>query len=423
MSIELISILVLVVIFVIATTLPINMGALAFAAAFLVGVFAAGLSADDIFGGFPGNIFVVLVGVTFLFAIAQANGTVDWLVQLAVRGVRGYLAAIPWIMFAVAAVLTAIGAASPAAVAIIAPIALGFAAQYNISAFLMGLMVIHGAQAGGFSPISVYGVIVNGVVSDAGLPQGEITLFLSSLIFNLLIGIAMFLLFGGLALLRAGRVSTTEADERATAQRSSPTADNSSEDEAEERGDDRQPDKDADEGLRRLTGQQALTIAGLVALVVLTLVFNLDVGLVAITIAVVLGLFAWQTQREAVEQIPWSVVLLICGVLTYIAVLEEIGTIVSAFASSIAVLGATIPLAVPFLLEGSVGAIGMVAALAVASTVVDVSPFSTNGALVVANAQNVDRDVLFRRLLIYGAVVTVVAPLLLWLAFVVLWGG
>jgi di/tricarboxylate transporter len=205
----------------------------------------------------------------------------------------------------------------------------------------------------------------------------------------------------------------------------------------------------ADTSLRRLTGEQALTIAGLVTLVVLTLVFDLDVGLVANTIAVVLGLFAWQTQREAVDQIPWSVVLLICGVLTYVAVLEEIGTIdyagnavasvgwpllaallicyvgaiVSAFASSIGVLGATIPLAVPFLLEGSVGAIGMVAALAVASTVVDVSPFSTNGALVVANAQNVDRDVLFRRLLIYGAVVTVVAPLLLWFAFVVLWGG
>jgi hypothetical protein len=352
-------------------------------------------------------------------------------------------------MFAVAAVLTAIGAASPAAVAIIAPIALGFAAQYNISAFLMGLMVIHGAQAGGFSPISVYGVIVNGVVSDTELPQGEITLFLSSLIFNLLIGIVMFVLFGGLALLRSGRVSTAEADERAAAQRSTPTADDSSEDEVEERRDDRQSDEDEDTSLRRLTGQQALTIAGLVALVVLTLGFNLDVGLVAITIAVVLGLFAWQTQREAVEQIPWSVVLLICGVLTYVAVLEEIGTIdyagnavasvgwpllaallicyvgaiVSAFASSIGVLGATIPLAVPFLLEGSVGAIGMVAALAVASTVVDVSPFSTNGALVVANAQNVDRDVLFRRLLIYGAIVTVVAPLLLWFAFVVLWGG
>ncbi len=78
-------------------------------------------------------------------------------------------------------------------------------------------MVVHGAQAGGFSPISVYGVIVNGVVSDVGLPQDEIALFLSSLIFNLLVGIVMFVLFGGLALMRSGRASAAQADERAAA--------------------------------------------------------------------------------------------------------------------------------------------------------------------------------------------------------------
>ncbi|MFC7640696.1 SLC13 family permease [Streptosporangium lutulentum] len=134
--------------FVIATLLPVNMGAIAFAAAFLVGVYVAGLSADDIFAGFPGDLFLTLVGITYLFAIAQNNGTVNWLVRLAVRGVRGRIAAIPWIMFGVAAVLTAIGAVSPAAVAIIAPIALGFAAQHRINPLLMGLMVVHGAQAG-----------------------------------------------------------------------------------------------------------------------------------------------------------------------------------------------------------------------------------------------------------------------------------
>jgi hypothetical protein len=61
-----------------------------------------------------------------------------------------------------------------------------------------------------------------------------------------------------------------------------------------------------------------------------------------------------------------------------------------------------------------------VAALAVASTVVDVSPYSTNGALVLANAQEVDTDVLYRQLLIYGAIVVAAAPLLVWLALVVI---
>ena len=52
---EILSILVLVVIFIIATTLPINMGVLAFAAAVLVGGLVASLTADDIFAVFPGD--------------------------------------------------------------------------------------------------------------------------------------------------------------------------------------------------------------------------------------------------------------------------------------------------------------------------------------------------------------------------------
>ena len=71
-------------------------------------------------------------------------------------------------MFAISGVLTAVGAVSPGAVAIIAPIALGFAATYSISPLMMGLMVIHGAQGGGFSPISIYGGITNRIVAQAG---------------------------------------------------------------------------------------------------------------------------------------------------------------------------------------------------------------------------------------------------------------
>ena len=63
-----------------------------------------------------------------------------------------------------------------------------------------------------------------------------------------------------------------------------------------------------------------------------------------------------------------------------------IGGVVSAFASTTGILGALIPLAVPFLQAGAVGAIGLITALAISSSVVDSSPFSTSGALVVANA-------------------------------------
>lgn len=408
------AIILLAVMFVIATVLPINMGALALVGAFIVGLLAH-LPARDIFAGFPGDLFVTLVGITYLFAIAQNNGTVDWLVHKSVWLVRGQIAAMPWVMFAVAGVLTAVGAVSPAAVAIIAPIGLRFAQRYRISPLLMGLMVIHGAQAGGFSPISIYGGITNQVVQRAGLPQHELMLFLASLFINLAIAVVIFLYFGG--------------------HRVSRQADHDSPEHKDE------PNTNTD----RLNAHRVLTLIGLSALAVAVLAFELNVGLVAITVAVFLALLSPGSQKKAIDQVSWSTVLLITGVITYIAVLQKIGAVdmvgnsvsrvgapllgalllcyiggvVSAFASSIAVLGATIPLAVPFLLQGHVQSGGVVAAIAVSATIVDVSPFSTNGALVVANSQGVDREHFYRQMLVYSAIVVAVGPLLTWLVLIV----
>ncbi|MFI7347948.1 SLC13 family permease [Streptomyces sp. NPDC049936] len=457
MSPELVSILVLVVVFVIATTRSVNMGALAFAAAFGVGTLVADLDADGIFAGFPGDLFVVLVGVTYLFAIARANGTTDWLVHAAVRLVRGRIALIPWVMFALTGVLTAIGAVSPAAVAIVAPIALSFATRYAISPLLMGTMVVHGAQAGGFSPISIYGSIVNGIVEREDLPGSEVGLFLASLIANLLIASVLFAVLGGRKLWARGSVpidgatGTTEATEAAGtgagggpgsgAEKGTGTAGTAPTAVAV------RPDQDTDGtgGATRLTPARIATLVALVALVVAVLGFDLDAGLTAVSLAVVLST-AWpDDSRRAVGEIAWSTVLLICGVLTYVGVLEEMGTItwagegvggigvpllaavllcyigaiVSAFASSVGIMGALIPLAVPFLAQGEIGAVGMVAALAVSATVVDVSPFSTNGALVLAAAPDVDRDRFFRQLMVYGGIVVAAVPALAWLVLVV----
>ena len=126
------------------------------------------------------------------------------------------------------------------------------------------------------------------------------------------------------------------------------------------------------------------------ALAIGALVFKFNVGLVAVTVAVALALLSPKTQKAAIDKVSWSTVLLIAGIITYVGVMEKIGTIdyvasaisslgmpllvalllcftgaiVSAFASSTALLGAIIPLAVPFLLQGHISAIGVVAAIA-----------------------------------------------------------
>ena len=114
MSSHMIAICVLALMFVLATALPINMGVIAFVGAFLLGSVVAGMQAKAIMAGFPAELFLTLVGITFLFAQAQNNGTIDWLVRLAVRAGGGRIAAIPWVVFAITPMLTAMGAVSPA---------------------------------------------------------------------------------------------------------------------------------------------------------------------------------------------------------------------------------------------------------------------------------------------------------------------
>ena len=85
---EWVSIIALVALFVIGTVLPINMGALAYVAAWLVGMYALDLDEKEILAGVSGDLILTLIGVTYLFAIAKNNGTVDLIVRSAVKARR-----------------------------------------------------------------------------------------------------------------------------------------------------------------------------------------------------------------------------------------------------------------------------------------------------------------------------------------------
>ena len=459
MSVEVISILVLAVIFLIATVRSVNLGALAIVAAFILGISVLhaadiGKKTSIIFAGFPGDLFVILVGVTYLFAIAKSNGTVDWVIQAAIRGVRGRIGLIPWVMFLVTACLTAIGAVVPASVALIAPIGMGFASRYKINPIMMGLMIINGASAGGFSPMSIFGSITNGVVDKAGLPGNPTLLFVASFVFNLAISLVAFFMRGGRNLLTRrvddltdGPVNESEpvavgaaggtlvpaqgsgspAGGTATAAVARSTA-------------------PAPAATMALDRDRILTLIGLAALAVGALFFDLNVGMVAITVAVLLTLISPAVAKNAVNQVAWPTVLLVCGIVMYVSVMQTIGTIkwlgaevatigapllaalvicfiggaVSAFASTTGILGALIPLAVPFLTgNNAVGAVGVITALAISASVVDSSPFSTSGALCVANAPEDNRDTVYKGLMRWGFSMVVVAPLATWAILVV----
>jgi Na+/H+ antiporter NhaD/arsenite permease-like protein len=442
---EWIAIIALVALFVVGTLLPINMGALAYVAAWLVGMYSLGLDEKEILAGISADLVLTLIGVTYLFAIARQNGTVDLIVRTAVSSVGGRVALIPWVMFAVTAVITAIGAASPAACAIIGPIALGFAGRYGISPLMMGMFVVHGAQAGGFSPISIYGTITNSVMEDAGLGTTPMTIFLSSLAVNTIMAGILFVVLGGRKLVTmrmdadgelvaagsataaAGGTARPDRSDARSATGATPTTGTPNADDA------------------GTTLEHVLTLLAFVAVAVVALAFDKNIGFAAITAAVVLSILTPQAYKDTVKQIAWPTVLLVAGVSTYAAILTTagspefvglwaaglgaaaigalilcyVGGIVSAFASSTALLPVIIPIAIPLVAEGGLSAGLFVAALAVSSTIVDVSPFSTNGALMLANRPDtIEENTYYKQILGYAVIVTLVGPLLVWAALV-----
>jgi Na+/H+ antiporter NhaD/arsenite permease-like protein len=429
---EWVAILALVALFVVGTLLPINMGALAYVAAWLVGMYSLHLDEKEILLGVSGDLVLTLIGVTYLFAIARNNGTVDLIVRSAVKAVGGRVALIPWVMFAVTGVLTAIGAASPAACAIIGPIALGFAGRYRINALMMGMMVVHGAQAGGFSPISIYGTITNSVMEDNDLPSGELTIFLTSLVVNLVLAAILFTVLGGRRLMHE-RIDADEPDVDESLHRGGTGVSG--------RGTGTVVQTRTQAlGVRR---DQVLTLVAFVGVAVIALVFDKNIGFVAITAAVILAMLSPEEHKDAVRQVAWPTVLLVAGVSTYAAILTAagspefvgnwaaglgavvigalvlcyVGGVVSAFASSTALLPVIIPIAVPLIADGGISAALFVAALGVSSTIVDVSPFSTNGALMLANRpETVTEPVYYKQILTYSVIVVLVGPLLVWAA-------
>jgi di/tricarboxylate transporter len=195
-----------------------------------------------------------------------------------------------------------------------------------------------------------------------------------------------------------------------------------------------------------LTVERALTVVGILGLVAGPAVFGVDVGVTALSLSGVLLLMRPRHSDPAMREVAWSAVLLVTGMLTLMAVLQENGSlelvgdaavtlgapvvaalllllaagIVSAFGSSIGTIGIAVPLAVPLIATGNIPAAGFVIAIGFCSTIVDVSPFSTNGIIVLAEARGVERHRFQQRMLAYSAIVVVLAPLLSWLFLLVL---
>ncbi|MEW9872609.1 SLC13 family permease [Arthrobacter sp. HS15c] len=458
MSLSLIAFLVLVAAFAIGSFTKINAGLLATVAAFGVGTLLAGMSIKDVIGQFPAGLFFILVGATLLFAIVRINGTIDLLAYWAERLAGDRKILVPILMFLLTAALASAGAFTPAAIAIVAPVGLALGMRFGISTLAMGLVIVQGANAGAFSPVNPFGVLANKMLDGAGAADGSFKLYAYCFVFNAILAAIAYVLVQAIMKRRAAKeearlqggetggakhdggaaapaVSSASAPSGSgTAVLTAPAQTSVAAGSATRTG----PEKVA------ATPMRILTLVGIAALLVLTTVLGIDVGVASLVIATVLIVLDSDVQKPAVESMPWSAIILVTGIVTYVGMLEEMGAlkelqegiaglgnsslaalitsyvvaIVSAFASTTGTLGVISPVVAPIAMDPLLTPIGVVTAIAISSSVVDVSPMSTSGALLMASAQPKDERMFFRALLLWAIAMIGVVPLLVWFVFV-----
>ena len=419
-----------------------NVGFLGIAFGIIVGGVFAGTPASKVMNAFPLSLFMILVGVTFLFGMAQTNGTMEKLTAYSIRACKGNTALVPIIIYILATFITTIGPGNIAGCALMAPVAMAIASKVKMPAFLMTLLVVGACNGAAFSPFAPTGIISNGLIAKMAGELGLSPDYLNTLAWKIhfnselaqgFVNIGGFFVMGGLKWLREQKGAALDIDELA-------------------------PKPEPFNAAQKTT---LLLVAILIILVVVpglpgvkgTLpktITNMlsNVGSISFVLSIVLMLTGYGDSKAAVKVMPWSVIMMVCGVSVLIDVMDKAGglnflvevmasvagptticfwtafvpAVISAYSSS---SGVVMPMFLPMtpgLVELTGGdPIAIISAIDVGSHLVDTSPLSTLGALCIASAgEEEDKGVLFRKLLIWGLSMSIVSGIVCYVFFGIL---
>lgn len=369
----LLSLLFLVIAIFLGFVRKMNTGLLCIAFALLLGRMS-GVSDAEIIKGFNASLFLMLLGVTYLFSMAQINGSLDLLAQkvIALAGKRIYL--IPIIIYVFSIILAALGPGSVPTMAIMMVFSMSLAAEMKISPVLLSTLTVLGACAGGLSPLAATGIIGANLCAEFGLTGIENDFLLNGVFSFSVYAVIVYFVLGGYKLRAAANVQNKE--------------------------------------IAPFNKKQLLTLAGIVAMVLLVMLLRINVGLVSFAVAAVLSFLRVSDEGKAIKHIPWNTLLLITGVGVLMQLIIDLGGIevlssalvsimnvktaaavmgltsgiMSWFSSSSGVVMPTLIPTVPHIAQqlGGVNELELASSITTISHVAAISPLSTGGALALA---------------------------------------
>lgn len=404
MAYSVIALLCLALAIVLGFTKKINVGLVALGLSFFLGL-AGGVSSKNILAGFPSSLFLTLLGTMFFFCLLQDNKTLELLSRKLVSLVGDKTFLIPVIIYLVSYVMSAAGPGAISVQSVMIIFAVSLAVQLEANPILLGSMAILGAVGGTTSPIALSGIIVKDLTSGMDLGNVAWTTFIGVSLGNFVCMLVTYFFYKGYKL---KGIKTKES-------------------------------------LPSFNKAQKISIVALLLLVVAVVGFGMDVGLVSFALSLVLILLGVVNEKAGLKLIPWSVLILICGVNVLMAVTKAVGGIdllssllaslmnrytagpimaltaglMSWFSSANGVVLPTLIPTVPGIASavgGSVSATELVTAIVAGATVAGISPLSTGGSLILAsyvkekNLSDKEQQAIFSKLFLtsFGAVMVMV---------------
>ena len=332
----------------------------------------AGISDKEIISGFNYSLFVMLLGVTYLFSLAQLNGCLDLLAKkvVALAGKRTYL--IPIIIYFFSALLSALGPGTVPTMAIMIVFSMALAAELGINPAMLSALVVLGASGGGVSPLAATGIIGINLCADFGLVGIEKQFLLNGLLSSTVYAVFVYCFLGGYKIKAVAHASRQE--------------------------------------LPAFNVKQKITLAGIAVMVFLVMILKINVGLVGFAVAAVLSFLRVSDEKQALQQVPWGTLLLITGVGVLMHLIILLGGITMLSAALVAVMneatavsimgicsgimswfsstsGVVMPTLIPTIphivgqLGNAVSPLELATAITMISNTAGISPLSTGGAL------------------------------------------
>ena len=372
MNLGLVSLIVLLLAIIIGFARNANVGILCVGFSMILSIVYK-VDIKTVIAGLSSSLFIQMVGITYLFAIIQGNGTLELLARKMVRLVGTKTHLIPFVMYILGCIVCAIGPGAIPSLAIIPVIAIPVAVSAGVNPIMTAIIGDLGVMSGRMSPLTPESAVVRELMKQQGLEANTIPIMIC-LTFTALICVVLVYIY-----YKGWKVEKVEATTK--------------------------------EKLPSFEPKQWLSILGLVVLAVGALFFSWNVGFTGFLVGSILIVLGCADEKKAISAIPWNVILMVLGVgilmnvITIsggidimVAALEKVmnktiaamvmgvvAGIMSFFSSG---RGVVFPTLIPTAagLSGGLGvsAIELVSVIVIGGTVAGFTPVSTTGALIMA---------------------------------------